>query len=59
MENAQNGKKSYNFHFLVKIGLRILKMSPYNKIDNMSFKPKDIDISVKTFKKDNLAKIRH
>ena len=50
MENAQNGKKSYNFHFLVKIGLRILKMSPYNKIDNMSFKPKDIDISVKTFK---------
>ena len=29
MENAQNGQKSYNFQFWVKIGLEILKMGPY------------------------------
>ena len=30
-----------------------------NKIGHMLFEPKNIDISVKTFKNDNLAKFMH
>ena len=56
MENAQNGQKSYNFQFWVKIGLKILKMGPYELMGQIRLpichlNKKNIDISVKNMSK--------